>query len=321
MKSDGIKKIACLGAGSIGTSWVVLFAMKGYPVSLCDVSGERLNMAKESIARSLHFLFQKQIISEVEFKKALSLVTYTTDYKEGFTGADFVQESGPENYEIKQTILKEIEQYVAADTIIASSTSGLLISEIAKEAEHPERCIGAHPYNPAYIIPLVELTKSEYTTDEVIENAKTFYQLLGKEPVVLQKETMGFIANRLQAGLFREAVELVRRGVCTVEDVDKATVFGPGIRWASIGMALTLEVNAVEGGLSATAANLEDSWNMWFDDMADWHKYPEGWVELFQKGVREEMAHRDSDSGRTREEIIAFRDDCLLEILKLHKKL
>ena len=160
-----------------------------------DLTDEKLNLAKKRIHESLLSLMKNDVITESEIEEIENRIYYTTSMEEAVRNVQFITESGPENYDIKKDMAKQMEQYASPQAIIASSTSGLLVSEIASVAEHPERFIGAHPYNPPHLIPLVELTKGEKTTPEVLETAKSFYQMIGKEPVVLQKEALGFICK------------------------------------------------------------------------------------------------------------------------------
>ncbi len=322
MDAKDIKKVACVATGVIGSSWATNFAMKGFPVNVYDIDESKLVSAREFVEKNLNYLKEKDLLTEEEVSDAMSKMTYTTDIHEAVCDVQFVQESGPENYKLKKSILKDIEANAPSDTIIASSTSGLSMTEIAKDAVHPERCVVGHPYNPPHLIPLVDVCKSEYTSDECAKCAYDFYKLLGKEPVMLKKEALGFIANRLQMALWREATEMVHREICSLEDIDKAVVFGPGLRWALMGPGVCFQLSGGEGGIEGLLHHLEPSWNLWLEDMADWHHFPyDEWPAESQKGLDEEKANRDPAFGNTDEEITAWRDDCLLELLKMHKKL
>ncbi len=321
MKALAINKIACVGSGVVGSSWATNFVMKGYPVCVYDVGQKQLDQAKNNIKKNLDILKKYNVITQHAAEKAVGLVTYTTSMEEAVNDAQFIQESGPESYEIKQRILAEIEKYAAPETIIASSTSGLLITEISKYAQHPERCVGCHPFNPPHIIPLVEITKGAKSDPELVQNVYDFYKLLGKEPIILQKESLGFVANRLQAALNREGVDLVNRGVCSVEDVDKAVCFGPGLRWALMGPNLIFQLGGGQEGIKGITTHINPSVEIWLADMAKWDKFPSDWPDVSQAGIDVEMANRPAEFGRTNEEIMEFRDRGLFELLKLHKKL
>lgn len=321
MKAEDIKKVACVGAGVIGASFALNFAMKGYPTCIYDIEQKALDVAKNNILNNLDILQKSNILTKLTCEDTLALLKYTTNIAEAVEGVQFIQESCPENYEIKQKVLAEVEKHISDNTIIASSTSGLLISEIAKYAVHPERFVGAHPYNPPHIIPLVEITKGDKSNPEAVQCAYDFYVLLGKEPIILQKEALGFIANRLQIALYREAVDLVERGVCSIEDVDKAVTFGPGLRWAVLGPNLLWQLGGGAHGIKGILNHIGPSAEKWLEDMAVWKKLPEGWANKAQEGVDQQMMNRSKELGKTSEELVEFRDRLMIEILKLHKKL
>ena len=321
MKKTEIKKVAVLGGGMIGSSWATNFLWKGFPVHIYDISDEVLKTARGRIQGNMKYLVGKGILTADKMNVALSLAKYTTNIEEAVKGVQFIQESVFENYDVKQALLAEVERHAAIDAIFASSTSGLLITEIAKGSKHPERCIGAHPYNPPHLIPLVEINKGQKTAEETVEKTYAFYKSIGKEPVVLQKEALGFIANRLAMGLYREAVDLVMRGVCSVEDVDKAVCFGPGLRFALMGPNLTYHLGGGPHGIQGLLKHVGPSIELWWGDMAVWKKWPPGWAEMAQEGVNKEMANRAPEQGRNNEEITRWRDDGLIEILKFLKKI
>ena len=178
MEVKNIKKVACVGAGVIGYSWALYYSLKKLSVTVYDLTEDKIDLAKNRIHESLINLEKNNVVQENEISEIESRITYTTSMEAAVKDVQFITESGPENYEVKQKMAEEMEKYTADDTIIASSTSGLLVSEIAKNAKHPERFIGAHPYNPPHLIPLVELTKGDKTDEHVLEVAKEFYQSL-----------------------------------------------------------------------------------------------------------------------------------------------
>jgi 3-hydroxyacyl-CoA dehydrogenase len=167
----------------------------------------------------------------------------------------------------------------------------------------------------------VEISKGKETSMEAVQTACDFYKSMGKEPVVLQKEALGFIANRLAVALWREAVDLVMRGVCSVEDVDKAVCFGPGLRYALMGPNLTYHLGGGPQGIQGLIKHIGPSVELWWDEMAVWKKWPPGWAEIAQEGVLREIANRAPEQGRTNEEIARWRNDGLIELLKFLKKL
>lgn len=321
MKVNDIKNVSCVGAGVIGYSWALYFSLKKLDVTVYDISDEALNLAKIRIHQSLKSLIENNVVSVDEGEEIEKKIAYTTSMEDAVKNAKFIVESGPENYDIKRQMVSDMEKYTSDETIIASSTSGLLITEIAKNAKHPERFIGAHPYNPPHLIPLVEITKGEKTTNDVVNLAKEFYSSIGKEPVVLQKEALGFICNRIQMALYREVCDLVMRGVCTIEDADKAVTYGPGLRWGIMGPSLVFELGGGEHGINGLLQHLGPSINMWLNDMADFKKIPDEFGEIAQKGVNEEIKNREENIGNDNKSLMEYRDKMLIEMLKLHGKL
>ena len=320
MKPEEIKRVACVGGGVIGSSWAIQFAMKGLDVVLYDINDEQLAKSQAQMHKSLDALEQFKAVTPQRRQEIADRVKLTTSMEEAVKNAQFIQESGPERLEIKRSILAQVEEYASADAIYASSTSGLLVSDIAAQAAHPERCVGAHPYNPPHLIPMVELTSGDKTDPELLQLAYDFYQSIGKEAVLLRKECPGFIANRLQLALYREVQDLVMRGVCSVEDADKALVYGPGLRWAIFGHNMIMQLGN-PGGLTGMVQMLGNSGDRWLADMASWTHQPDNWAEVAQPGVDKEMANFPDHIGHTNEDCAKYRDQMLIELLKLHRKL
>lgn len=321
MKLNDIKDIAIVGSGVIGYSWALSFAMNGHQVHVYDINDDSLKLAKERIHESLENLAQNKVINPNKIEKIEKRIDYSTSIEKTVKNSKFIVESGPEKYEVKWSIVEEIEKYASDDAIVASSTSGLLITEIAKNAKHPERFIGAHPYNPPHLIPLVEITKGEKTKEENVKLAYDLYKSIKKEPVILQKEALGFICNRIQMAVYREVCDLVMRGVCTIEDADKAVTYGPGIRWAIMGPSLVFELGGGKVHIDGLMKHLNESINLWLNDMADWKEFPEDFPEVARKGVEEALKNRNPEIGNTDESLAEYRDKMLIEILKLHNKL
>lgn len=313
MHSSDIKKVACIGVGTIGAGWATNFLWKGLQVLIQDINEEGLDRARKLINSNLDFLLEKGLMSQEMRKIADGNATYTTSIEEALIDTPFVMESAFESYEVKKTIVQAMDQY-APEAIYASSTSGLLISEIQKHSKYPGRCIVAHPFNPPHLIPLVELVKGKMTSDEAIAVAYEFFESLGKAPIVVNKEVPGHIASRIQLAFWRECADLVLNGVCSVKDVDIACSNGPGLRWALMGPHMIWNL-AHPNGIAATISHIGPSINMWLPDMADWKKIPDNAGEILQEGLKEELVNT------TPEELKKWRDDKLVEILKLTGKL
>lgn len=321
MNVEDIKKASVVGAGVIGYSWALAFAINDIEVGVYDLKEEGLSLAKERVHNSLISLMNNNVLNEEKIKEIESRITYTTSLEEALKGSLFIAEAGPEKYEIKWSIVEEIEKYADPRAIISSSTSGLLITEIAKNAIHKERFIGGHPYNPPHLIPLVEITKGEFTSEENVKLAYEFYKKIKKEPVILQKEALGFICNRIQMAVYREVCELVMRGVCSIEDADKAVTFGPGIRWAIMGPSLVFELGGGQGHVDGLLNHLSSSINLWLNDMADWKELPPLFSQIARDGVEEALKNRTSEIGNDDKSLAEYRDKMLIEILKLHNKI
>ena len=313
--------VTVYGGGLIGSGWAVSFITHGVNVKVFDVDKVQLQATEVRIKKALDFLSEPgiNVLTEEQKQECLKRIAYTTDASVAVERADFIQENGPEKLATKQSIIKEIEKYNST-AIIASSTSGLLVTEIAKYARYPERIIGGHPFHPVYLVPLVELAKGQMTSQSAIDKAYQFYKEIGKEPIVLQKECKGFICNRLQNALNREAQDLVYRGVCTVEDVDKALTFGPGLRWALMGPHLILELAGGADGIRGCLTRYGNSEEMYLD-MAKWTKRPEGYIDIACDGVKEELNNRSLNEGRDQEGLERFRDLGLINLLKFHGKI
>jgi len=300
-------KATVYGGGLIGSGWAVCFMMHGIDVTVYDIDDDRLHAVKENIQRILDFLSAKEVsvLTQAQKEECLKRVSYTSRIKDAVEQAEFIQENTPEKLDVKRAVISSIERYNNT-AIIASSTSSMSVTDIAVNARHPERIIAGHPFNPVYIMPLVELSKGEKTAQESIDLAYAFYKDVGKEPVVLNKECKGFIANYIQNALYKACHQLVTQGVCSVEDVDKAVVFGPGIRWGLIGPYMVLELAGGDGGIRSR--------------MTKYGIDPDVDIETVCIGVAQELAHREVFEGKTHNSLERFRDIGLVEYLRYHRK-
>ena len=315
-----IKRVTCFGGGMIGSSWALNFAMYDREVMLYDVSDESLELASNRIQAALQILKKNGVMDDDRVAAAFSRIHMTKDPQEALTGTNYIQESGPENFPAKHGIVDLVEKYAPADAIYGSSTSYMNISDICANALHRERYIGAHPYNPPHLIPLVELTKHDGTDPAVLQLAYDFFKSIHKEPVVLLKESLGFISNRLQSVLTREMADLINRGVCSAEDCNKAVTYGPGMRWAVAGPHLIFEL-ANAKGYGALLQNIKGSGINVLTETATWTETPK---EVFPKildGIEQMKAHMPDEIGHTIPELSDWRDDMLIGILKLHHKI
>jgi len=243
---EDVKQVCCIGAGPIGGGWAAHFLAQGYRVT------SYLHDASEYDA--LMRLLQTAWVSLEEIGLApgasLENFNWTTDLAEATAEAEFIQESVPEVLALKQALYKSLGEVVDPRVVIASSTSGLSMTDIQADCATPERTVVAHPFNPPYLLPLVEMIGGEKTSAETVRWSEQFYRCAGKSPLVMQKETPGFIATRLQEAIWREALHMVANGEATVEQIDQAVVNGPGPRWALMGPCEIFHVGGGEGGMA-----------------------------------------------------------------------
>ena len=308
-----VRNIAVLGMGVIGTGWMTLFALKGYSVAAYSRSKETRERGLHSVKSNLDFLTGKGLISPEQGTQAIERIRVVDELSRAVTDADFIEECTGETYEIKHRIFNEISSCTPPHAIAASSTSGLSITEIQKHAANRENLIITHPFNPPHLIPLVEIVPGEYTSDNTFNTTLKLMEDLGKIPVVVRKEVSGFIANRLAAALWREAVDLVDKGVASVEDIDKALYAGPGIRWALMGQHLIYHLGGGEtGGIEHFIDGIANTtFHEIWKDLAAWDYISEPVKAKLAAGIQEEL--RD----RSFHDIIGWRDDKVVELLKI----
>ena len=308
MNSDS--SVTVLGAGVIGASWTALFLAAGYKVRVydpADSEGVKLRAYIENAWPALQAL-------EMTANGNIDNYSLHASAAEAVAGAFFIQESVPEKLDIKHHLYAEIEEALAADAIVASSASGLLVSEMQQGWKNPSRFILAPPFNPPHLIPLVELLGNDETADGVLESAEAFFRSVGKITIRVNKEVPAHVANRLQAALWREAISLVENGVASVEDVDKAIWAGPGLRWAAMGPHMLFHLGAGEGGLLEFCHRYRDSFHRWWDDLGE--------VELSEPLVRQLFDGVKLEAGGISvAEASARRDQLVVEFLRARKSL
>jgi len=310
-----IRKVACVGGGIIGHSWATLFSSKGLEVAILTRSQETLARAVKKIKDNLNFLEQYGLLKKGEPEAALKRIKTTTSLADAVDGVDFVEESIAESYEIKKKVFKEVDSIAPKHAILASSTSGLTMTEIQRATTKPERCIVTHPCTPPHLIPLVEIAGGEKTSEDTVKTTYEFMLRMGRTPVVLKKEVPGFIVNRLQAALWREAVDLVDKEVATPEDIDKAFVTGPGFRFAIFGPFLRAYLAG--GGMERFFDALSPSYSYRWKTMETWTSVP----YTAAKRVIKETNEMEIVRTKTLEEIARWRDKNLVKLLKFLSEL
>ena len=310
MKNHQFKRVACLGAGTIGSSWATFYAARGLLVGLYDVDSERCSLGRVRACGNLERMASMDMLSSTEAEDAKVRIQQIDNLKEALADVDLVQESIKEDYDAKADLFRAIEPLIAPDAVIASSSSGLLMTRMQSVLKHPERALIAHPFNPPHLVPLVELVPGEKTDPIVVDHAKQFFLALGKVPVVLKKEVPGHIANRLAAALWRESIDLVASGVASVEDVDHALRAGPGLRWALMGQHLIYHLGGGEGGYRHMIDHIGKSFDAYWKTMPTWTEIPEDAKELVISGIEAAVG------SRSFQELTEERDRNLAKILK-----
>src|SRR5919198_4815042 len=243
--SGQVRTVGLLGGGVIGGGWAARLLLNGIDVRLFDPDPEAPRKVDEMLANARR-AYRKLTMATLPAEGTL---TFAPTAAEAVEGVDFVQENAPERIELKRELLRAASRMAGPEVVFCSSTSGLLPSRLQAEMSHPERFAVGHPFNPVYLLPLVELCGGALTAPETIERAAAVYCSIGMHPLVLRKEIDGFVADRLLEALWREALWLVADDIATVAEVDDAIRFGAGLRWSFMGTFLTYRIAGGEGGM------------------------------------------------------------------------
>ena len=305
-----VRRIAIIGTGAIGASWTALFLAKGLDVIATDIAPDAEAALKRFVQAAWPALERLGLAPGASQSK----LAFTADMPAAVRAADFVQENGPERIDFKKKLYRGLDEMLAPDVIIASSSSGLTMSEIQSACRlHPERCVIGHPFNPPHLVPLVEIVGGTLTSEATIQRAAAFYTALGKQTVRLRKEVPGHVANRLQAALAREVYYLVAEDVVSVADIDKALSWGPGLRWGIMGQVLLNHLGGGQGGI-------EHFFDQFTGPMTAWWKVL-GSPELTPEVRGKLIAGLHAEVGtRTVSDLEAQRDEILLGLLELRAR-
>lgn len=301
MSAAGVDRVAVVGTGVIGISWAAHFLARGLDVVATDPSPGAEGRLRAEVAALWPTL------TPVDGATPERLA-FTADPAEAVADADFVQENGPEREDVKHELFAVLDEAARPDVVLASSSSGLLPSAIARGCPaHPERVVIGHPFNPPHVIPLVEVVPGERTAEEAVTRALAFYTAVGKKPIRLRQELPGHVANRLQAALWQEAYSLVERGVASVADIDTAISQGPGLRWAVLGPFANQHLSGGPGGIAHVLEHLGPPTEKWWRDLGQVTLTPE-LVATLVAGVDAELAGTDPAE-------LAARRDAVLHTL------
>lgn len=310
MELQDIKKVVILGAGLMGSSIAQTFPEYNYITSIyCNDENEFVR-AKEIIKNCQETLVENKLLTREKSEEIMNAIQYTSD-PECVKDADFIIESITESVEIKQEVFRLISKYAPKDAIIVSNTSAISINLLSESVSFPERFCGSHWLNPPHIIPLVEITKSEKTSEKVVETLYQLYKKMDKKPIILEKDVKGFLSNRLQFALLREATHLVEMGIATPQDIDATIRFGNGLRYMCSGPFKIADL----GGISVFNAVSK----YLYPDLAD---------DKVQNNLLEEMEQNGHNGISTGEGFYKYskedqeneeknRDNLILKVLKM----
>jgi len=305
-----IRRIAIIGTGVIGASWASLFLAKGLQVVATDPAPN----AEASLRKFVETAWPALKRLGLSAGASQSNLKFTADLAQAVAGVDLVQENGPERIDFKQKLYGQLDELLPPDVIIASSSSGLTMSEIQKGAStHPERCVIGHPFNPPHLIPLTEIVGGAKTSESTIRRVAEFYTSIGQKTVRVNKELPGHVANRLQSALAREVYYLVAEGVVSAADVDTALSWGPGLRWGIMGNMLLNHLGGGPGGIEHFFQQFSGPMTAWWKTLGSPVLTPEVQKKLID-GVHAEVG------SRTIAELEAERDEVLLGLLELRNK-
>ncbi len=302
---DAVRTVVCAGTGVIGGGWVAHFLARGYDVVAWDPGPD----AEAKLRRLVDAAWPALTSLGLAPGASRDRLVFEPSLELACARADFVQESAPEDLTLKRQLLADLDRHTPPGVVIGSSTSGFAMSDMATSAATPERLVVGHPFNPPYLIPLVEVVGGHQTKPDVVAWASEFYELAGKSVITMGREVPGFIANRLQEAMWREALHMVAAGEATVEQIDRSITDGPGLRWAIHGPCLTFHLAGGQGGMA---------------HMLD-HFGPallEPWTRLVAAELTPELrgamvAGCDAEAGeRTVDDLVAERDQGVIAILR-----
>ncbi len=311
MAEPDIRTVGLVGGGVIGGGWAARCAVNGIDVVVYDVDPQAQRKLDAMLAKGRRA--QRALTSEVSGREGA--VRVLGDLAEVCGCADFIQESLPEREQLKIDLLAKASEAARPDVIIASSTSGLLPTKLQSAMQNPERFVVAHPFNPVYLMPLVEICPGRRTSSDSCDRAAAFYRSMGMKPLRVRKEIDAFIADRLMEALWREALWLVHDDVATVEEIDDAVRYGPGLRWAMMGTFQIYRMGGGEAGMRHFLEQFGPSLKWPWTKLTDVPEFDDALVEKI-------AAQSDAQAeGRSIAELERIRDDALVAIIKALKDL
>lgn len=304
-----IQKVAVVGTGLIGASWAAQYLARGLDVIATDPSPNAETALRKSVDEAWELLMAAGLSPGADRNRLI----FTSDMEEAVAKADFVQESVPERLLLKAKVFAQMDAVAPPETILASSASAITMDGIQSGCKHPERCVIGHPFNPPHVIPLVEVVGGAKTSEAVIERALTFYASIGKKPIRLHKAVPGHVGNRLQAALYREVLYLIQQGVLSVDDVDVAVSYGPGLRWGVMGPSLQWHLAGGAGGIQQFVKQFMDGLTGLMRKL----EMPDVTPELMQTVIAGVL---NEANGRSVEMLAEAENKLVLELIALRAK-
>jgi carnitine 3-dehydrogenase len=306
---EEVRTVTCVGAGVIGGGWVAYFLARGYRVVAWDPAEDAESRLRRLVAAAWPALTELGLAEGVSVDNPTEKLSVERDLASACAQADFVQESAPEDLELKRTLLADIDAATPEDVVISSSTSGYGMSEMQGKCAHPERTVVGHPFNPPYLIPLVEVVGGTATSADVVAWTSDFFRHAGKSVITMDREVPGFIANRLQEALWREALHMVAAGEATVEQIDLSITDGPGLRWPIHGPMLTFHLAGGQGGMAHMLDHFGPSL------LSPWTRLVAAELTPELRDAVVDGCEREAD-GRSIDDLVAERDQGVIAVLR-----
>ncbi len=307
--SDKIKTVGIAGAGLIGAGWAARFLARGLDVICYDPAPDAGPRVKAAVKVAWPSVLKLMGVKKVKKGK----LNFTDDVEKMARKADFVQEAAPERENLKIKLFAAIDKAARPDVIIASSSSGFLPSRLQSKCAHPERVIVGHPFNPVYLLPLVETVGGEKTSAEALDRARKFYESVGMKVLRLKKEIDGYICDRLQEALWREALHILDKDIGTTEDIDDSIVYSAGMRWAIMGSFMTYHLAGGPGGMRHFISQFDPTLELPWTDL----KFPK-WNKALETRLVEGCEAQGE--GKPVAEWEAKRNDVLVDMMLLFEK-
>lgn len=307
-KTSAIKTVGIAGTGLIGAGWAARLLFRGFNVIAYDVSPAAEAKLRAQIKTAMPSL--EALLGKPAKKGRL---TFTTDLKAMASKADFIHEAAPEREDLKIRLFRDIDAVARPEVVIASSSSGFLPTNLQSRCRHPERVIIGHPFNPVYLLPLVEIVPGNKTSPEAMDRAALYFESIGMHVLRLKKEIMGYICDRLQEALWREALHILNKDIGSTGDIDDSIVFSAGMRWAFMGSFLTYHLAGGPGGMRHFISQFDPTLELDWTDL----KFPKWNKDLETRLIEGCEAQA---AGRSVAEIEAKRNAVLVDMMKVFRK-